>query len=168
MPAHPPNPCHSDGLDVLLQLTVFAPTVAQEWPVVEACCSLHLDTLNKPSRAEVGQVTSVGVLLWCGLTAAGEHCPLGTAQAGLHGCSAQSSQVTEPRGKPGWKSHLHRMSEFRHHMKLMFPVFLGFVLPPLKKNAIQRTVWYRIALEILIPFYFLHSIQVKLVNTNLG
>lgn len=61
---------------------MFAPTVAQEWPVVQACCSLHMDILSKPSGAEVGQVTSVGVLPQCGLTAAGERCPLRTCPAG--------------------------------------------------------------------------------------
>lgn len=31
----------------LYKLTVFAPTVAQEWPIVEACCLVHTDILSK-------------------------------------------------------------------------------------------------------------------------
>lgn len=62
MPAPSPNSCPADGLDVLLQMTAFAPTAAQEWPAAEMSLA-NLPELRWAGSLQLGCCSGVASLL---------------------------------------------------------------------------------------------------------
>lgn len=74
------------------------------------------------------------------------HCPWLSALSHGRNPGQTERSPTVSRVWESWETHVAHI-----------PGFVFFVPPPLKKNAIQRIVFQRIALEILIPFYSLHS-----------
>lgn len=159
-----PLPCHSGGLDVLL---------TNRWVRHDPsgkCPSVHPHADRGPDRDRPGQGPSFCVLPHRGLTAAGNPSPSRISRRPVSWCRPRilkGDLAGTPPTAVGSSSRGETLCREMTRLqlvicgspgKLISPIFLALSSSsPLPKNAIQRIVFQRIALEILIPFYSLHS-----------
>lgn len=158
-----PRPCHSGGLDVLLM---------NRWVRRDPsgkCPSGHPHADRGPDRNGPGQGPSFCVLPHRGLAATGNPSPSRISRQPVSWCRPRilkGDLAGTPPTAVGSSSRVETPGREMIRLqlvicgspgKLMSPIFLALSSSPPPKNAIQRIVFQRIALEILIPFYSLHS-----------